>query len=229
MNIAILILLSWFMNVSDSKVLVQEKPDHLIQFNDSINHHIYKIWSESILGDTISFELFSLAMKGYYSYESFHSEMLTIIDFSRPSNKKRLYVIDLKNQSLKFHTLVSHGKNTGENHAVHFSNKPKSLKSSLGFYKTAETYYGKHGYSLRLDGLEDGINNNARKRAIVIHGADYVSKNFIKKHGRLGRSFGCPALPITNSKDIIDIIANGSCLFIYSDDESYLNKSSFLK
>lgn len=195
---------------------------------DSLTSYIQEIWTHSSYKDTLSLELFQLAMKGYYHYGSFDSEIISIIDFSKPSNKKRLYVIDLKNNILLFHTLIAHGKNTGENKALYFSNKPKSLKSSLGFYKTAEIYYGKHGYSMRLDGLEKGINDNARKRAIVIHGAEYVSREFIKKHGRIGRSFGCPALPIAKTKDIIDVISNGSCLFIYSKNEDYFKSSKFL-
>lgn len=96
--------------------------------------------------------------------------------------------------------------------------------SSPGFYRTAETYYGKHGYSLKLDGLEEGVNDHARERLIVIHGADYVSTDFINKHGRIGRSWGCPALPLHLTKEVIDLIKEGSCLFIYTDDEIELEQ-----
>jgi hypothetical protein len=123
---------------------------------------------------------------------------------------------------------VAHGKNSGENIADSFSNDSKSLKSCLGFFLTAETYTGKHGYSLKLDGLEPGINDNARQRAIVIHGADYVSASFAQQHGRLGRSWGCPALPTDRSKEIIDKISQGSCLFIYGNDPKYLKNSKIL-
>jgi hypothetical protein len=124
---------------------------------------------------------------------------------------------------------VAHGKNTGENTAADFSNQSESLKSSLGFFLTAETYVGENGYSLKLDGLEEGINDNARIREIVIHGADYVSQKFIDENGRLGRSWGCPALPVEFSKEIIDIISEGSCLFIYAADTLYKEKSTIYR
>jgi hypothetical protein len=151
--------------------------------------------------------------------------LVSIIDFSKPSTEKRLFVVDLKKQELIYNTYVAHGKNSGSNEAVQFSNKCGSLQTSLGIYTTAETYSGKHGYSLRLDGLETGFNDNARKRAIVIHGAEYVSTDFIADHGRLGRSFGCPALPQELSSDIIDLIKEGTCLYIYANNEIYLKNS----
>jgi hypothetical protein len=137
-------------------------------------------------------------------------------------------VIDLHDKKLIYKCLVAHGRNSGENTADSYSNEQESLKSSLGFYITKETYTGKNGYSLRLEGLEKGINDNAMAREIVIHGADYVSEEFIKKNGRLGRSWGCPALPAGLSKEIIDKISNGSCLFIYADDKFYKENSIFL-
>jgi len=138
-------------------------------------------------------------------------------------------VIDLERKVLLYKCYVAHGKNTGDNYANSFSNQSGSSESSLGFFITAETYFGKNGYSLSLDGIETGINDNARKRSIVIHGADYVSIEFINKYGRLGRSWGCPALPVGLSKEIIDCIANGSCLFIYGNDDEYLRKSIYIK
>ncbi|WP_372769984.1 murein L,D-transpeptidase catalytic domain family protein [Lutibacter sp.] len=141
--------------------------------------------------------------------------ILTLVDFSLSSNENRLWVIDLNKNTILFQSLVAHGRNSGNEFADDFSNIPESHQSSLGLYLTGETYIGKHGYSLRLDGQEKGINSNARNRAIVIHGADYVSENFIKKHGRLGRSFGCPSLPNEVSKEIIDVIKDKSGLFVY--------------
>lgn len=138
-----------------------------------------------------------------------------MVDFSLSSKENRLWVIDLNKNTILFQSLVAHGRNSGNEFADEFSNKPESHQSSLGLYLTGETYIGKHGYSLRLDGQEKGINSNARDRAIVIHGADYVSENFIKQHGRLGRSFGCPSLPNEVSKEIIDAIKDKSCLFVY--------------
>ncbi|TAJ14554.1 hypothetical protein DMA11_04800 [Marinilabiliaceae bacterium JC017] len=155
-----------------------------------------------------------------------NDSIITIVDFSKPSKEKRLYIIDVKNTKLLLQTYVAHGKNTGLQYAKKFSNIKHSLQSSLGFYKTSETYQGKHGYSLRIDGLEKGRNDKARERAIVIHGANYVSEKYIQKYGRLGRSFGCPALSYEISKEVIDLIKNGSCLFLYHPSLSYSNDTS---
>jgi hypothetical protein len=187
------------------------------------------LWVSCKLDKLISYEVFSMAMVGFHKTDSIRKKnIITIIDFSKSSTNKRCFVIDVDKKKLLYCCLVAHGKNSGENFAGSFSNKPESLKSSLGFYLTAETYSGKHGYSLRLDGLEKGINDNARSREIVVHGADYVCQEFIGKHGRLGRSWGCPALPADISKEVINEISEGSCLFIYGSDESYLANSSFL-
>ncbi len=168
-------------------------------------------------------ESFTKALEGYYQWKDngkVQKDILTIVDFSMSSKEERLWVIDLKNNQILFQSLVAHGRNSGIEYATSFSNKPESHQSSLGFYTTGETYIGKHGYSLRLDGLEKGINNNARKRAIVIHGADYVSETFIENNGRLGRSFGCPSVPEELSKELIDTIKNKSCLYIYYPSNS---------
>ena len=149
---------------------------------------------------------------------------LTVIDMSRSANAKRFFLIDLENMSLVHKSVVSHGRNSGELYARHFSNKEGSYKSSLGFYLTAETYFGKHGLSLRLDGLEES-NSNARRRAIVIHSADYASDEFIKKHGRLGRSLGCPALPEKDYNKIIETIKEGSLLYMHYPQRKYLETS----
>ncbi|WP_186757466.1 murein L,D-transpeptidase catalytic domain family protein [Echinicola salinicaeni] len=153
---------------------------------------------------------------------------LTIIDFSLPSSSKRLWTIDPLKGSILHHTYVAHGRNSGNLMATKFSNTNSSFMSSLGFYLTAETYYGKHGYSLRLDGLEEGLNDNARKRAIVIHGAEYANPEFIQKAGRLGRSLGCPALPMDVYEEIINTIKDESCLFIYAPQEKYISSSQLL-
>ena len=153
------------------------------------------------------------------------SDVITIIDFSLPSDQKRLWVLDLIQKKVLFRCLVSHGRNSGELMAENFSNSPGSNASSPGFYTTGETYTGKHGLSLALDGLETGINDKARERAIVIHGADYVSSDFIRNYGRLGRSQGCPAVPAELSRDIIQTIKGGSCLFIYVPKASYISNS----
>lgn len=174
-------------------------------------------------------EVFTLAMQGWQKLnKDLKSKVITIIDFSLPSTEKRMWIIDPENQMVLLHSVVSHGRNSGNLMADKFSNQPESYQSSLGFYKTAETYQGKHGYSLRLDGLEKGFNDQARNRAIVIHGADYAREEFAKSVGRLGRSLGCPALPTELSAKAIDFIKDGSLLFIYGKDDNYLKSSALI-
>jgi hypothetical protein len=187
------------------------------------------LYQECGLENVLSFDIFRLAMTGMRKIKDLQNKkLITIIDFSKPSTQERFFVIDLENKLILYRSLVAHGRNSGENIADSFSNDSKSLKSCLGFFLTAETYTGKNGYSLKLDGLEPGINDNARRRTIVIHGADYVSASFAQQYGRLGRSWGCPVLPIDNSKEIIDKISNGSCLFIYGSDPEYQKASKIL-
>jgi len=187
------------------------------------------IYRECGLENLISYDVFRLAITGMERIDELQNRnVITIIDFSKPSTRERLFVVDLKNKKILYKSLVAHGKNSGGDMASSFSNSPRSLKSSLGFYRTAETYSGKYGYSLKLDGLEPGINDNARKRGIVVHGADFVSSEIARDCGLLGRSYGCPALPVYKAKAIIDIISNGSCLFIYGKDAGYLKNSKIL-
>ena len=180
----------------------------------------------------LSFEAFKYGMTGYLSLlregKLNDKGLLTIIDFTKSSNLKRFYTIDLKNLAVKFHTYVSHGKNTGEVMAKSFSNTVHSNQSSIGFYVTAETYVGSKGYSLKLDGMEKGYNDKIRERAVVMHNADYVSEYWIKKYGRLGRSQGCPALPIEIGKKVIDTIKNHTVIFAYYNDSAYINSSPYL-
>lgn len=169
-------------------------------------------------------ESFSRALQGFYLLKAkgtITKNILTIIDFSLSSNTKRLWIINMDTNTILYNSLVAHGRNTGEEFAEDFSNSASSFKSSLGFYATGEVYQGKHGLSLRLDGLERGINDNARSRAVVVHGADYVAENFIRSHGRLGRSQGCPALPEEIAKEVINVIKDRSCLFIYHPSAHY--------
>ncbi len=165
-----------------------------------------------------SFESFTLALDGFNQLKEkglIQKNILTIIDFSLSSTAKRLWVIDLDQNRVLFQTLVAHGRNTGEEFAQAFSNQAESYKSSVGFYATAEIYNGKHGMSLKLDGLQKGLNDKARERAVVMHGAEYVSNAFIKQNKRLGRSQGCPAVPVEMNSKIIQVIKDKSCLFIY--------------
>ncbi len=180
----------------------------------------------------LSRSAFEYAMLGFeYLVESGvidNDDVISIVDFSLPSSAKRLFVIDLNSYRILYNTYVAHGHNSGREYANQFSNKPESNKSSLGFYKTLGTYMGGHGYSLKLEGLERGINDNANRRDIVIHGAAYVSEALIRSQGYIGRSQGCPALPEKMHKPIINKIKDGSCLFIYSPDKAYLKRSAVL-
>ncbi len=174
---------------------------------------------------------FSKALMGFYQLKDkglVQKDILTLVDFSLSSNSKRLWVIDLATNTILFHSLVAHGRNTGDEFATSFSNQAESYKSSLGFYATGEVYKGKHGTSLRLDGLEKSVNDNARERAVVIHGANYVSDFFIKGNKRLGRSQGCPALPVEMAEKIINVIKNKSCLFIYHPTSRYQSVSKLI-
>jgi hypothetical protein len=156
------------------------------------------------------------------------NSILTVIDYSLPSTEPRLWVIDLDSKKLLFRELVSHGVNTGENFATRFSNRVGSRQSSLGLFRTEGTYYGRNGFSLRLEGLEPGINHKALERTIVMHGAWYVSEDFAREHGRLGRSWGCPALEKEVAPEVIETIKDGSLLFIYHPDPRWQQQSEFL-
>jgi hypothetical protein len=178
----------------------------------------------------LSKQAFDYAKKGLNTLieerKLLNDSIISIIDFSEPSNKKRLFIIDLKNYRVLFNTLVAHGRNTGREWATSFSNQNSSYKSSPGFYITRETYEGKNGFSLKLEGLENGINDNAYERGIVIHGASYVSNDFVDAQGWIGRSQGCPAVPEQVSIPIINTIKNGTCLFVYHP--SYISRSTVL-
>ena len=205
-------------NLSLKKVSFSKQPYATLTFTNST---IYKnVYDDLIKGtfEAQNFEVFSQALKGFYAMKEkglIQKNILTLIDFSLSANRQRLWVIDLDLNTILYHTLVAHGRNSGEEFAEHFSNQMSSYKSSLGFYATGELYTGKHGLSLRLDGVEKGLNDNARKRAVVIHGAAYVSNDFIKENKRLGRSLGCPALPVALSDQIVEFIKDKTCLFIY--------------
>ncbi len=155
-------------------------------------------------------------------------KLLTVIDYSLPSSQKRLWVIDLESNTVLFHEYVAHGKNSGGNTPTSFSNVNQSKQSNLGLLRTAETYHGKHGYSLKLDGLERGFNDRARERLIVMHGAAYATAEFVRQRGRLGRSWGCPAVDPAVARAIIDTIKGGSLVFGYFPDRGWLERSGYL-
>nr|WP_314493091.1 murein L,D-transpeptidase catalytic domain family protein [uncultured Chryseobacterium sp.] len=191
----------------------------------------------SIIFDTdhkLNFDVFSKALLGFENLKkagklSEEAHLLTICDFSMSSNTKRLWVIDMNERKVLFNSLVAHGKNTGEEFATNFSNTESSLQSSMGFYVTESTYNGDNGYSLKLLGMDKGFNDAAYRRAVVMHGADYVSEEFAATHKRIGRSWGCPAIPRNLTEPIINTIKGKNCLFIYYPDENYLSSSEWLK
>ena len=196
---------------------------------EAVSNMLYDSLQLDNLG--LSREVMQLAYKGHQELVERgvleNEDLVAIADFSQSSSKKRLYVIDTRNYRVVYNTYVAHGKNSGLNYAERFSNTPESLQSSLGFYITKQTYTGKHGLSLRLEGLEQGFNDKAMERAIVMHGAEYIGPN---RSGAdyMGRSFGCPAVPQAESKAIINTLKNGTCLFIYHPTQKYLNASRIL-
>ncbi|MCB9187992.1 MAG: murein L,D-transpeptidase catalytic domain family protein [Flavobacteriales bacterium] len=177
------------------------------------------------------FKPYNLALKGYYQLLSKNklrnTDYLTIVDFTKSSSEERMFIIDTKTWQVVHTSLVAHGMKTGDEFAETFSNTESSHQSSLGFYVTGEVYDGKHNMSLKLDGQEYS-NSNARDRGVVVHAADYVSEDYIKENGRLGRSFGCPALPHEGYNSVIEKIKDGSCFFIYYPEKEYMKKSKFL-
>lgn len=191
------------------------------EFETYINS-IYEVCKLKDLG--LNYEVFKKGLVGYYNISKHHNidkNVISIIDFQKPSHEERLWIIDLKNKKILQHSLVAHGKNSGSDIALNFSNTPNSNMSSLGFYLTKNTYIGKHGLSLVIKGLDKNFNSNAEARSVVIHGAEYVSPEFIKCNGRIGRSQGCPALPVSTHKEIINMIAYGSVIFISHDNQNY--------
>lgn len=176
-------------------------------------------------------KVLQLAAKAYHNAASSgvaKKSLVTIIDYSLPSSQRRLWVMDMKQNKVIYHTLVAHGQGSGDNHAKHFSDRPGSHQSSLGLFKTGKTYSGRHGLSLELHGLEKGVNSNALSRRVVIHAANYVTEGSIKALGRLGRSWGCPALSPHEAKPIINTIKEGSLVFIYYPDKNWLRTSRYL-
>ncbi|TLU98823.1 murein L,D-transpeptidase catalytic domain family protein [Dyadobacter luticola] len=216
-----------FFNFSDSKT--STKSTLTLTSPDSVSR---PEWAS--LYDSLNLKKQGLSEKAFYyawcgfQKMKFSNPVMAIADFTQSSKNKRLYVIDLIKRKVLMNTYVAHGRNSGNEFAEHFSNNNSSFQSSLGFYKTMGTYQGKHGLSLRLEGLEKGINDRAYERAIVMHGADYVSENFIKNTGRLGRSQGCPAVSVSDCKELISMLYNGAGLFIYSSDQKYFKSSPLL-
>lgn len=184
------------------------------------------------LDGDISVKTLVYALKGFKHLQAQgmlgNTNLLSIVDLSQSSKKKRLYIIDVNEKKLLHHTYVAHGRNSGGEYATSFSNSVDSHKSSLGFYVTSQTYQGSHGLSLRVEGMEKGFNDRAKERAIVVHGANYLGDNFLKHSPFSGRSWGCPAVPQAETSRVINMIKGGSCLFIFSPDQKYINTSKIL-
>jgi len=219
--ISLFVFFSVFISkINSTDVVSSRKSEVVVDLNPSSDSNIEIAYNKlnSSIFSLPNKESFKEALKGYYILKEkgiIRKDILTLVDFSLSSNSKRLWVIDMATNTIMYNSLVAHGRNTGEEFANSFSNANSSFKSSLGFYSTGETYNGKHGMSLKLDGLEKGINDNARVRGVVMHSANYVSNSFIKCNKRLGRSQGCPAIPEELLKGIVETIKNKSCLFIY--------------
>ncbi len=201
-----------------------------VNFNDSVRA-LYQ--ALGLAKYKMKFEVFRYGMMGYHSLlaqeKLSDKRVVSFIDFTLPSTEKRFYTVNLDTREVLFHSLVSHGRNTGENMATSFSNVPHSNQSSMGFYLTGETYIGSKGYSMRLDGMDGRFNNNMRRRAVVMHDAKYVSEEWARRYGRIGRSQGCPALPKQLAKKVIDTIKDKTMIFAYFNDSTYLNSSQHLK
>lgn len=197
-------------------------------FNASADKAVYIASKFNINSNAVE-----MALRGYEKLKQLgkltNQRYLSIADFSKPSNEERLFIIDMQMMELVLKTWVAHGRNSGTKFADKFSNTISSYQSSLGFYVTGNPYKGKHGNSLELNGVEQGINDKARQRAIVIHGANYVSPDFIKQQGYIGRSQGCPAVPNNKVATIIKAIQGASCLFVYAPNTQYLKQSEFIR
>ncbi|WEM45185.1 murein L,D-transpeptidase catalytic domain family protein (plasmid) [Photobacterium sp. DA100] len=186
--------------------------------DDNIEDLAREVYSAASLDGVMDYSLLKEGVEAYMTEGTGANPNLVLIDYRRPSNEKRFYVINLADKKLKYHTYTTHGIESGGAYARRFSNTLNSKQTSVGVFKTAETYYGKYGYSLRLDGLSAGVNDNARRRHIVIHGAKYASPDFLATNNFIGWSWGCPALPPEKNREIIDLIKGGSIILAANDE-----------
>lgn len=224
-----------FTRANHSSALVAASKDSLVNDTTASTHEV--LLSEKLFNDLhlqeagLSSQALDYAVEGYQKLVDSglvnNPQYLTIVDLSQSSRNKRFYILDMKNDKLVWNTFVAHGRNSGVDMAEHFSNAFNSNESSLGFYVTESTYFGKHGLSLRISGLEDGFNDNAEARGIVVHGAPYVNAGRVNSD-YMGRSQGCPALPENEYAQVINIIKDGSVLFIYNPSPNYLQSSTLL-
>jgi len=203
--------------------------NEVLSIEEQFENHLNRVYTAAKLAESsLDYDVFKKAYIGYMNMKAGNlisdKPLLTVVDFNKSSTQKRLWIIDLANNKLLYNTLVAHGQGSGGDVPNRFSNLPNSHQSSLGFYVTSEIYRGKHGRSIKLDGMDKGFNSNAKERAVVIHGADYVSEQFVNQHGRLGRSHGCPALPVELTDEIIDNIKGKTLLFIAGPQADYSSK-----
>jgi hypothetical protein len=225
------VLIATILLVSSEAGIAEEKSPAKVVASASPAANVLAGWSESSIG-TIDARVLTLALNAancaIRSGAVADPKTLTVIDYSRPSSIKRLWVFDLGSRELLYEELVAHGKGSGENLATVFSNEPESHTSSLGLFATEDTYVGRNGYSLRLNGLDERFNDRARERAIVMHGAPYVSEDFVRAQGRLGRSWGCPALREGVAREVIDRVKGNGLVFAYYPDQKWLESSKYL-
>lgn len=226
-----LVIIAFALTLISWKPTENKPAQYAFKSIDSAGNERFKTLYDSVgLAETgLSFPLFEKAATGFYNLKNdgktaTDKSILTIADFDQNSTEKRLWIIDLDKKELILNTWVAHGEFSGADKASHFSNAISSFKSSIGFYITGESYYGKHGLSLRLDGMDEEFNSNARKRAIVVHGANYVSQRTINALGRLGRSQGCPAVPQNQVKMVVDAMGGKTVLFINNTEQFYTSK-----
>lgn len=205
------------------KKLITLNSDVFLQFSNSVYSSL------AFDKDTLDKKVWDIAIRGYYYLKATdqltNSKYLTVIDFTESCNNERLWVIDLENKKVEYNEMVAHGKYSGEEYAYRFSNQHRSNKSSLGFYITGGTYYGRNGLSLKLNGIEKRFNSNAYSRGIVIHGANYVGDRYLRYNDRIGRSYGCPAVSQSVNKEMVNSLKDGSCLYIYHNWKYYHDNS----
>jgi hypothetical protein len=222
--------ISWKVETVEKAKLVANKPAKTFSAKEYFAEYLQEIYNTAQLSEAgLNLSVFQKAVTGYFNLKASnkvpqYSSVIAIIDFSKSSRTKRMWIVDLISKELLLNTWVAHGNGSGDDMANYFSNTIESHASSLGFYIADDIYKGKHGRSLRLDGMDEGFNDNARARAIVIHAASYVSAKAISRMGRLGRSEGCPAVSPKVAPRVIDIMKGGSVLFISGNDNSYTSK-----
>ncbi len=234
---ASLIIVTLIVIISHQAVVAKKTNQHLLHSftvatsqKTLFNRYVDSVYLVAHLNEAgLDTAVFQKAITGYYNLKvagklPANSSVITVVDFNKSSCTKRMWIVDLMKQKLLLNTWVAHGQGSGDDMASKFSNNAESHQSSLGFYITDDTYIGKHGRSLRLNGMDEGFNSNARARDIVVHAADYVCENTIAQLGRIGRSFGCPAVSPMVANQVIDIIKGKTVLFINGNDNNYTSK-----